>query len=208
MKYGINDKYKGVKGGNSMKKRKKRIGLIVLLLLFGLTAGYVANTYAKYTAQVSGSGTATVAKWAFDTDNANTNFTINLDGTVDASTLAADRIAPGTSGSFDIALKNTNSEVGVEFTISFSNAQNVPSNLVFTSGSSTITDITTQTISGKIAAGESLTVPITWEWPYSTSTADDAEDTTDGKNAGTMTVNTTITGTQVQPGAAITTGLN
>lgn len=206
MKYGAN-KYKGVKGGNSMKKRKKRIGLIVLLILFGVTAGYVANTYAKYTAQVSGSGTATVAKWAFETDNANTNFTINLDGTVDASTLMNERIAPGTSGSFDIALSNANSEVGVSFTISFSNAQNVPSNLVFKQGGTAV-DITSETITGKIAAGETLTVPVTWEWPYYTSAADDVEDTTDGENGNTMTVNTTITGVQVQPGAAITTGID
>jgi hypothetical protein len=198
---------KSVKGGNSMKKRKKRIGLIILLLVFGLTAGYVANTYAKYTAQVSGSGTATVAKWAFASDNASTNFTINLDGTIDASTLMNDRIAPGTSGSFDIALSNANSEVGVEFTISFSNAQNVPSNLVFKQGGSVV-DITTQTITGKIAAGDTLTVPVTWEWPYYTSAADDVEDTTDGVAGNTMTVNTTITGVQVQPGAAITTGIN
>ena len=122
----------GMKGGKSMnKKKKKKLLVIALLILFGLTAGYVANTYAKYTAEINGQGTVKVAKWAFAEDNQSVDFTIDLNGTIDASTLIADRIAPGTSGSFDIDLSNENSEVGVAFTISFSNIQNAPSNLVF-----------------------------------------------------------------------------
>lgn len=199
---------KGIKGGKSMnKKKKKKLLVIALLLLFGLTAGYVANTYAKYTAEINGQGAVKVAKWSFADDNQDVDFVINLDGTIDASTLLADRIAPGTKGSFDIELSNENSEVGVAFSISFSNIQNAPKNLIFKSGS-TVIDPTTQTLTGKIAQGDTLTVKIDWEWPYSTSASDDAEDTTDGVAAKNMTVNTSITGTQVQPGAAITTGLD
>ncbi len=189
----------GIKGGKSMnKKKKKKLLVIALLLVFGITAGYVANTYAKYTAQVNGQGAVSVAKWAFEDDNSSISIDIDLDGNIDASTLVDGKIAPGTSGRFDIELSNENSEVGVEFSVVLSKT-NAPSNLVFSTG---------DTITGKIAAGEKLTIPVTFSWPYYTSASDDAEDTTDGKAAQDMTITAAITGTQVQPGAAITTGLN
>lgn len=186
-------------GGDFMNRKKKKLLVIALLLLFGITAGYVANTYAKYTAQVSGSGNITVAKWAFEEDNDSISIDIDLDDAFDVTTLAGDRIAPGTSGSFDIELSNANSEVGVDFTITLTNS-NAPANLTFTTGS---------TITGQIAAGGTLTVPVEFEWPYSTGDADDAEDTTDGENGGSMTITANIVGTQVQPGTtAITSHVN
>ncbi|MBO4601492.1 MAG: hypothetical protein J5634_04595, partial [Bacilli bacterium] len=68
------------KGGKNMKG-KKNITMylsIVLLLLVGVSIRYVAGTYAKYTSQVSGSGTISVAKWAFPTDNASSSITLSL----------------------------------------------------------------------------------------------------------------------------------
>ena len=194
-----------------MKNKKKSIGIIALLMLVGATSGYVASTYAKYTSTVTGEGSAIVAAWAFEDDNATTDFEINLAENYDASTLVDERIAPGTSGDFTIALSNENSEVGVEFTIAFDDTENVPQNLVFKQNGTTI-DPTSGTITGYIAAGETLDVPLTWEWAYSTSDANDLKDTTDGKKdlAGrTMTVTASITGVQVPPSTtAITTGIN
>ena len=132
------------KGGNGMNKKKKKLLVIALLLIFGLTLGYVANTYAKYTAQLNGSGDVSVAKWAFSEDNQNVDIVIDLDGNVDASTLVDGKIAPGTSGSFDIVLSNTHSEVGVDFSVTLT-PTNAPTNLSFSTGN---------TITGKIAAGE------------------------------------------------------
>ena len=190
------------------KEKRSALLLMVLLLLIGITALYVASTYAKYTAEVTGQGTAQVAKWAFKTDNASTDFEIKLDETYDPSTLVAKRIAPGTSGKFDIKLSNKNSEVGVNFTIAFTDTTNVPQNLVFKQGSTEINP-STGTVTGHIAAGEELTVPLTWEWKYYTSDANDAKDTTDGETPKTMTVKATITGVQTTPNTtAITTGIN
>lgn len=193
-----------------MKNKKKSIGIIALLMLVGATSGYVASTYAKYTSTVSGEGSAVVAAWKFEDDNANTNFDINLAENYDASTLVDERIAPGTTGDFTIALSNENSEVGVEFTIVFTETENVPQNLVFKQNGTTV-DPTTQKITGYIAAGETLDVPLSWEWAYYTSDANDVKDTTDGKkelDGRTMTVNASITGIQVPPSTtAITTGI-
>ena len=100
-----------VKGGEKMKKHSKSMLIVILLLLVAIATAYVGNTYAKYTESVSGNGTATVAKWDFTTDNAISNLTINFSQSYDASTLTAGKIAPGTSGSFAISVKNTNTEI-------------------------------------------------------------------------------------------------
>ena len=180
------------------KTNKNAVLLFVLLLLVAVSAMMVASTYAKYTAEVTGSGTATVAKWAFDDDNDGiTQMQVELEGTVDPSTLADGKIAPGTSGNFIVQLSNENSEVGVNFTMSFDDVD-FPKNIVVNSGN----DIT-----GQIAVGETLEVKVPWEWAYYVDAAEDAEDTTDGKTAVTapdLTLDFTITGVQTQPGAQIT----
>lgn len=195
-------------------KNKKSLILIVLIMLVGLTSGAVASTYAKYTTTIEGTNaTATVAKWNFENDNKNQTITVSLDQTVDATTLVANKIAPGTSGSFNIVLKNT-SEVGADFEILLKPITDQPTNLKFyktnTSGtySNEITPGTTK-VTGQLTASDStgLTVPIYWTWPYET-TDGDAADTTDGEAAKTLTIGLDITGTQVQPGTAITSHVN
>ena len=89
------------------KTNKNAVLVFVLLLLVAVSAMMVASTYAKYTSTVTGTGSATVAKWAFTDDNTNTDLTIKLDETYDASTLVAERIAPGTSGEFMIEIDAT-----------------------------------------------------------------------------------------------------
>ena len=179
-----------------MNNKKKKLLVIALLLLFGVTAGYVASTYAKYASTFEGSGTITVAKWAFEDDNTPMTIDIDLDTTYDADTLIDGKIAPGTSGSFVIELSNANTEVGVDYSISLSNT-NAPSNIVFTSGGSAIGN---NPITGTLTPGEATRqITVDWEWPYYTSAADDVEDTADGENANTMTITATITGVQVEP---------
>ena len=192
-----------MKGGEMMNK--KSLMIIVLLLLVGLTTGYVASTYAKYTSTVSGSGTATVAKWAFSTENASQTITIDLGGTVDTTTLSADRIAPGTSGSFDVVLTNGDTEVGVDYSVMLTSITNQPTNLKFYSDSSYTTELTpgTSTITGTLDAEDAtgVTIPIYWQWAYETNAiaTNDPIDTADGEAANTLTIGVTITGTQVTP---------
>ena len=182
----------------------------------GITSGYVASTYAKYTSKIeNNNGTATVAKWAFTTDNAAQTLTINLANTPDASTLVAGKIAPGTSGSFNVALVNTNTETGVDWTISLKNVTNKPTNLKFYKDSAHTTEITpgTGTITGQLAAQDStgLSVPIYWAWAYETDAiaTNDPIDTTDGEAANSLTIGVDITGVQTQPSAtAITSHVN
>ena len=196
-------------------RKNKTLVLIALLMLVGIATGYVSNTYAKYTSTIANNnGTATVAKWAFATDNAVQTLTINLAGTIDPTTLVANKIAPGTSGSFNIALSNANSEVGVDFVVALNEITNIPTNLKFYKDSSYTTELTpgTSTITGQLVAGENsfAGVPIYWRWLYETDSiaTNDPHDTADGVAAKELTIGVTITGTQVQPGAAITSHIN
>lgn len=178
-------------------KKKRTLSLLVLLLLVGVAGVYVVGTFAKYTSSVDKSGTAIVAKWAFSTDNTNDDLTINLAKTYDASTLVKDRIAPGTSGSFDLVISNKNSEVGISYEITFADIANIPTNLVFKQNG-TVVDITSKKITGTLPAGESDTIPMTWEWAYETTGGDD-KDTEDGESAQALTFKAHIVGTQVTP---------
>lgn len=201
-----------------MKKQRKSLMLIALLLLVGITAGRVASTYAKYTAKVEGEGSATVAKWAFDTENSTTQFDVTLDGTYDATTLVADKIAPGTKGYFEVKLTNAQSEVGVDFTVEVGTATNKPTNLKFYKDAGYTTELVpgTDSITGQIAQGDAtgLKVKVYWKWVYETGTvtngiaAGDDADTTNGKNAASLTVPLTVKGVQREPGAATTTHIN
>ena len=197
-------------------KNKKSLLFAVLLLLVAVTSSYVAGTYAKYTSKIEGNnGEATVAKWAFDTDNATQTLTINLAETYNPTTLVANKIAPGTEGSFNVALVNTNSEVGVDFTVKLNDVANKPTNLKFYKDASYKTELTpgTDTITGQLIAGDStgVEVPIYWRWEYETDAiaTNDPIDTTDGKDANTLTIGVDITGVQTQPSTtAITSHIN
>lgn len=197
-------------------KNKKSLLVLVLLLLVGITSGYVASTFAKYTSKIeNNNGTATVAKWAFTDDNSAQTLTINFANTPDASTLVAGKIAPGTSGSFNIALSNATTETGVDWTISLKSITDKPTNLKFYKDSAHTTEITpgTGTITGQLAAKDStgLSVPIYWAWDYETNAiaTNDPIDTSDGAAAKSLTISADITGVQTPPSTtAITSHIN
>ena len=181
--------------------KKKSLVLIVLLLLVGLTSGYVASTYAKYVSVISGSkATATVAQWAFETDNASQTVVVSLDNTYDADTLVTGRIAPGTSGSFNIAVSNASSEVGADVTIVMDyEYASLPTNLIFYTDQAHQNDIDTSGYTVSLAAGAtSQNVTIYWAWAYETTDGDD-EDTADGEAHASLQIPITITGVQTTP---------
>ena len=188
----------------------QKIFLVVLLVLVAISGGFVLGSSAKYTTVLQNkTGTAVVATWAFESEN-NANalktFAINLTTTInDNSLLDSGKIAPGTAGNFVIQLNNQNSDVGIKFTIAFDDTDNVPANLIFKSGS-TAFNPSTATITGYIARGETLSVPISWEWEYYNNSTDDGEDTTDGINHYTMTVTAKVSGEQTNPNTTVTTG--
>lgn len=184
-----------------MSKKKK--SLIAVFAILGIAVvGLSAGVLAKYISYVTASGTATVAKWAFTTDNTSGSVTCTVDGTYDGTTLVNGKIAPGTSGKCPIVISNATSEVGITYTIEpDGEVTNKPTNLVFYKDAGhTQAFSASSTITGSLDAGETMDEPVYvyWNWEYETDNGDTA-DTTDGTNASTMTMSFKVTGTQVHP---------
>ena len=184
--------------------KKKKGALAVAFIIFGIAAlSLIAVVYAKYVSEITKTGTATVAKWAFSTDNSSGDVTCTLDETYDPSTLESGRIAPGTSGSCPIAISNANTEVGIRYDIIPSTVTNQPQNLKFYREAAHTNEITSASpLFGNLNPGAtSTTVYVYWYWPYqdATDTDYDTHDTQDGEAGATMTMTFNVTGTQLQP---------
>ncbi len=192
-----------------MNKLAKNILLGVAVVGFAAST-FLGITYSKYTNVVSGDGETQVAKWSFKVNEQTEEFaTIKLADTYDASTLTKGKIAPGTSGSFDINIDATGAEVGVKYVVNFEDETNKPTNLIFKSGNksaSTIEELE-EVLTGTINADDTnktRTLTVEWEWPYETKTGNgvaqnDEIDTAEGLNSLEYTFNVKVTGTQVIP---------
>ncbi len=212
-----------------MNKNFKKIGTMVLVAVVAVGSYFVAGTYAKYTSRISGSDAAQVAKWAWDyngtaiTGNNTVSFDLFntiLDEATDAAEgdVVANKIAPGTYGSFEFSFQNK-SEVTATYDLdveavkgaAVTNA-NIEYSLV---GGDSANDWTTNlarlaSAEGTLAVGDPVvTKTIYWRWAYSVSDAQDALDTQVGFNADkynnattsdadkTITINASVTFTQV-----------
>lgn len=198
---------------NFEKRRTTVIICSLLILAIVAACGMLANTYAKYTSTINRTATNyTVAKWSFDTDNSATTFDIELDRTdIDQSTLKQNKIAPGTSGKFDILLNNANTDTGVKYTITLDQIEGMPENLKFYKDpvhrNELFPNNSESKITGTLQAQSSQrpeTITIYWNWEYETKdgrdVVGDVDDTTAGKNAAdSFSVGVTIKGEQVMP---------
>ena len=199
-----------------------RLGALALALTLVSTC-LMGGTLAKYVTEVTGTATATVAKWSFDAKNgdksiATQEYKIDLGDTTnrvayEGTDIKEGVIAPGTEGSFAILLDGSGSDVGIDYTIKFSGAKNVPDNLVFYKDEKHNEKIdnffsdTDAAIQGIIGAGTSVTPIVYWQWPYDETKTDegDTADTSAGSKEKDddrkMTFTITVTGTQVSPKA-------
>lgn len=188
-----------------------RLGALALALTLVSTC-LMGGTLAKYVTKVTGTATATVAKWSFTANGANEEIT-SLSLTPNKyGNVTDDHIAPGTSGNFKIDAKN-DSDVDATYSITFT-AKNVPSNLKFyqstdgsTKGKPIVLENTKYTVctDKKISISTTDEIYVMWEWPYETGSTEDGKvendgkDTTDGVNVKDMTLTITVTGTQATP---------
>lgn len=195
------------------KTNKNAVLVFVLLLLVAVSAMMVASTYAKYTAEVSGSGEVTVAKWNFEGDNSTTTVNVDFIDTVDSTSLVSGKVAPGTHGSFNVNVKNTSSEVGAKVTVKVGSVANLPTNMKLYSDAACTKEIDADGIVGTIKMGDNLDFKVYWKWLYETGTVTngiatgDADDTTAGKAAAKLTIPLTITGVQTDPKVTVETKL-
>lgn len=163
--------------------------LAVLVMAVILTTCSVSGTYAKYTSVFNGtsSDTATVAKWAVTVNGkkATENFDFKLFDSIKDTDFAAEddvaasKIAPGTSGGFNIQLANT-SEVTVKYGVTFAHATGSDSTIPLeycvgteteckdasATWSATLPTIDITDANNQMAIGANKTIDIQWRWVY------------------------------------------
>ena len=197
---------------NLMKNKSNLLKFTnVVLLITMIAIILVAGTFAKYTSTASGTSATVVANWSFNVNDKNitaeNTFEFNLfdtanikdsDGSAETD-VAAGLIAPGTSGAFEFALENT-SDVTAQYEIDFNviNENKIPIEYT-TDGINWSKELTgivakSDTIL-PIGSGEK-TITVQWRWNFGEN------DTVDTKlaiieNAPTITVQATITATQI-----------
>lgn len=206
-----------------MKKRFNfgRLGALALALTL-VTSCLTGGTLAKYTTSVSGTGTATVAKWAFKAGDTagSSGFVENSldlkDTTVDEKVVASGKIAPGVKGELPIYVDLSDTEVATEIkiTISVEGDNTLPENLYFINSDNKKIKANTLTADGTVFNTVSLTateaakykdedLSISWEWPYETEAEDGTQtkgntaDTSSGETFKTSNIKVTVTGTQL-----------
>ncbi|MCQ2487743.1 MAG: hypothetical protein MJ143_00500 [Clostridia bacterium] len=188
-----------------------RIAAVVLMCAL-VTACFASSTFARYANEAKGSDSVTVAKWAFEvngkdiaTNDQSSETTVDFKlfdtilDTKDGATekdVTAEKIAPGTKGSFAFELKNT-SEVTVAYNVALkvTNAKNVPVKFYTDAAmENEITDFTKALSNDALAIGaadENKT--IYWQWVY----GENVDDNVYGIETPSITVEATVTATQV-----------
>lgn len=192
-------------------RKKKKIILIVAILSCILLAFIGGQSYSKYVSEVRGNGIAEVATWSFKVNGQKEQVqAIELGSTCHNETLVNNKIAPGTSGNFNIIVDGTGSEVGIDYNIRFENETTKPTNLKFVYAGqeySSINELQTN-LSGTIDANapdKTRTLTIGWKWDYETGSTqsemanNDKIDTQDAKNIANYTFDVVVSGTQVVP---------
>lgn len=143
---------------------KKKIIIISVFLLL-IAVGVV--TYAMLVQSSVATSSSIAAKWRFKVNGQKETFNINL--LEHANKLMNGKLAPGSSGAFDIVLDGTGSQVGIDYEISFENLENVPTNMKFYANSSKTNQIrlSSYEITGTIASANNMTRTFTiyWDWP-------------------------------------------
>lgn len=193
--------------------KKKKVIIVSSILIIMLLAFIGGQAYAKYISQVRGNGIAEIATWSFKVNGQKEQVQeIKLVSTYNSETLVNNKIAPGTSGSFNIIVDATGSEVGIKYNIKFAEESNKPQNLKFVYGGKEYDSIKQlgDKLSGTIAANEedkTRTINVQWKWNYETGSsaeqinANDIIDTNDAISIANYTFQVIVTGTQVEPQA-------
>lgn len=191
--------------------KKKKILFIIAILSCILLAFVGGQSYSKYVSEVRGNGIAEVATWSFKVNGQKEQVqAIELGSTCNNETLVNNKIAPGTSGNFQIIVDGTGSDVGINYNIKFENETTKPTNLKFVYDGqeyNSINELQTN-LSGTIEANaqeKTRAITIGWKWNYETGNTqseianNDQIDTQEAKNIANYTFDVVVSGTQVVP---------
>ena len=193
----------------SSNRRKSGILVSLLLLLVVVIGGY---TYSRYMSSGTAKSEAQIAKWsvkigANDLETYTTEQPLDADLTLVANEFVDDNvIAPGRSGTFDVVIDPTDSQVAIDYIIKVTDVEGTTNdNIKVTGAKYWIGDITGEGTAASVIgdtgatipegledvkAGKKVTVRVTIEWENDDT--NNTVDTTDGKTAGKVSVKTSI----------------
>ena len=196
------------------KKNNNRLNILIVLLLLIIIMASSVGLYAwsRYTSLDAGMATAKVAKWHFELTDGEKETSGVVDfpitRTDNNKTVADEKLAPGTSGQFEIGIDATGTETFLEYELEIA-LNGKPTNLKFYEGIDNNLKRPLDVIDNKMTItgfmsfnqGMKRTETIYWDWPYETKGKNeetDKNDEIDTKEAGTtMTMQITATGTEV-----------
>ncbi|MDO4996557.1 MAG: hypothetical protein Q4E69_05200 [Bacilli bacterium] len=109
----------------------KKFKLLALLMTLSITMCIMSNTYSKYAADTTGNLEVTFAKWQILVNTTDitdgVSRTLTITPTIDTNAnVAANKIAPASTGYFDIEVDPSNAEVSFNYTITLSGDNNIP----------------------------------------------------------------------------------
>lgn len=190
---------------------KKRIVVILAILIVLLMTFIGGQAFAKYVGEVKGKGSAEIANWSFKVNNSKEQIqTINLSSTANNASLTNNKLAPGTTGSFNINLDATDSDVGVKYEVIFKNESSKPQNLKFEYDNKTYNSIIelNDKITGTINANsddKQKNITINWKWEFESGNnnqekqTNNLKDTQNAKDILKYAFDVSVIGNQIMP---------
>ena len=181
----------------------KKFKLLVILFCLAVSFSLISNTYSRYVASSEGNVEVSFAKWEIlvnNTDITNSNVSeITFNPTIEAnSNVASGKVAPSSTGYFDIEIDPTNADVSFQYTISLDiDSEDITDLIItkyavldndYTEGDTlTYNTLSNGTISNTMnysSGFENFTIRVFFEWyEGNNETMNDAADTLVGENA-------------------------
>ena len=180
-----------------MKKKKKIIGILVLFICIILICMFYSMRYiflqedliffqmfhSIIKSEKNSNNQKESEEIEFLVEYNHTKFkSLNLMETVHNKTLIYEKIAPGTSGNFNIVLK---SKQNMQYMVQFESKNQKPSNLQFSitekgKKQDSLEELN-EMLKGSILENQEKVMNIYWEWKYEGNREDNAQDTMEAK---------------------------
>ena len=180
-----------------MKKKKKRIGILVLFICIILICMFYSMRYiflqedliffqmfhSIIKSEKNSNNQKESKEIEFLVEYNHTKLkSLNLMETIHNKTLIYEKIAPGTSGNFNIVLK---SKQNMQYMVQFESKNQKPSNLQFSitekGKKQDSLEKLNEMLRGTILENQEKVMNIYWEWKYEGNREDNAQDTMEAK---------------------------
>ena len=195
----------------------KKFKVLIVIASLAVTLSLMSNTYSRYVASSNGNLEIEFAKWQLLVNNTdittNTTSNISFEPTIEAnSNVANNKVAPSSTGYFDVEIDPTNVDVSFKYTINLDiQNTNIPDLLItkyaivpknYLEGDKlTFENITNNSITNTLTYNqktfEKFTIRIYFQWiEGENESMNDSADTIIGNNAAiedsTFTINANI----------------